>query len=96
MTVGSPQTRPKTPASRRPRPPLSPVSTYRAVRSVSLEQGAGTPGRLPLLRMSELRDIWSEFQGDFDLPTPDTRTVIVTKGPESESPSKVRDLAPPG
>lgn len=29
-----------------------------------------------------------------DLPTPDTRLVIVTKGEESESPAKVRQLAP--
>jgi hypothetical protein len=31
-----------------------------------------------------------------DLPTPTTRLVIVTKGEESESPAKVRQLAPEG
>ena len=37
---------------------------------------------------------WKEFRGDFDLPAPDTRTIIITKGPSSESPSRLRELAP--
>jgi hypothetical protein len=37
---------------------------------------------------------WSEFSGEFELPTPDARTVIVTKGPGSESVSRLSELAP--
>ncbi len=37
---------------------------------------------------------WTEFSGEFELPTPDTRTVIVTKGPASESVSRLSELAP--
>ena len=40
------------------------------------------------------RVFWTEFSGDFELPDPTTRTVIVTKGADSESPSKISDLAP--
>jgi hypothetical protein len=35
-------------------------------------------------------------QGAPRLPDPDTRVVIVTNGPEAESPAAVADLAPPG
>lgn len=42
------------------------------------------------------RVFWSELAGDAPLATATTRPVIVTKGPQSESPSKVADLAPQG
>ena len=40
------------------------------------------------------RDFWDAFAGDLDLPGTDTRLVIVTQGPESESASAVASLAP--
>jgi hypothetical protein len=42
------------------------------------------------------RDFWDAFKADVDLPGRDTRLVIVTKGPEAESPPIVASLAPPG
>lgn len=40
------------------------------------------------------RDFWETFAGDLELPGENTRLVIVTQGPESESPSSVKALAP--
>ena len=40
------------------------------------------------------RVFWTEFAGEFELPDPTTRPLIVTKGADSESPSKISDLAP--
>ena len=40
------------------------------------------------------RDFWDAFAKDLDLPGTDTRLVIVTQGPESESASAVEGLAP--
>lgn len=40
------------------------------------------------------RDFWDAFAGDLDLPGADTRLVIVTQGPDLESPSAVASLAP--
>ena len=97
VTVGSPQTRPKTTGfEKAPATTLTGVDLSGGAVTVSLEQGRGNT-LVAFLSSGCLscETFWSEFQGDFDLPTPDTRTVIVTKGPESESPSKVRDLAPP-
>ena len=37
---------------------------------------------------------WDEFGGQFELPDPTTRTIVVTKGTEAESPSKIAGLAP--
>ena len=42
------------------------------------------------------RVFWEELSGSPQLPTPQTRPVIVTKGPRAESPAKVADLAPDG
>ncbi len=42
------------------------------------------------------RDFWSAFAGHLELPGDDTRLVVVTQGPESESPGAVAELAPPG
>jgi hypothetical protein len=42
------------------------------------------------------RSFWTAFR-DADLDVPgDARLVVVTKGPEGESPSTIRNLAPPG
>jgi hypothetical protein len=40
------------------------------------------------------RDFWAAFSTTPDLPGHDTRLVIVTQGPEAESPSAVAALAP--
>ena len=45
---------------------------------------------------SSCRVFWADLGGDPQLPTPHTRPVIVTKGPRSESPGKVAELAPEG
>lgn len=42
------------------------------------------------------RDFWEAFDGNLTLPGRDTRLVIVTKGPEAESPAAVEALAPRG
>ena len=75
---------------------LTGVDTSGADVVVSLEHGRGNT-LIAFLSSGCLscETFWREFSGDFDLPTPDTRTVIVTKGPESESPAKVGELAPP-
>ncbi len=63
--------------------------------SVSLNQGRGET-LLAFLSTgcASCRVFWDELAGSPQLPTPSTRPVIVTKGPESESPAKVGDLAP--
>jgi hypothetical protein len=65
--------------------------------TISLEHGRGST-LLAFLSSGCLscETFWREFHGDFELPTPDTRTVILTKGPGSESPARLRELAPPG
>jgi len=40
------------------------------------------------------RPFWLTFGGEFDLPRPDVRPIIVTKGADEESPSKIAELAP--
>ncbi len=63
--------------------------------NISLEHGRGNT-LLAFLSSGCLscETFWREFSGDFELPTPDTRTVILTKGPESESPGRLQELAP--
>ena len=64
--------------------------------TISLEHGRGST-LLAFLSSGCLscETFWREFNGDFELPTPDTRTVILTKGRESESPGRLQELAPP-
>jgi len=40
------------------------------------------------------RDFWDAFAGKLDLPGSDTRLVVITQGPEHESPAAVASLAP--
>ncbi len=97
VTVGTAQTRPKTTGfERAPSTTLTGVDLDGGTRSISLEHGRNDT-LLAFLSSGCLscETFWKEFSGDFDLPTPGTRTVIVTKGPNSESPSRVRELAPP-
>lgn len=39
---------------------------------------------------------WDALGAGFEIPWTETRTVVVTKGPSSESPSRLADLAPRG
>ncbi|MGH8913489.1 MAG: hypothetical protein ACRDZM_03135 [Acidimicrobiia bacterium] len=94
--VGSDQTRPRTTGfEKAPASSLTGVDLDGASVAVSLEHGRGST-LLAFLSSGCLscETFWREFHGDFELPTPDTRTVIVTKGPGSESPGRVRELAP--
>ena len=76
---------------------LTGVEPSGTARTVSLELGSGST-LLAFLSTgcASCHVFWNELSGDFDLPSPDTRTVIVTKGPESESPARVSELAPAG
>jgi hypothetical protein len=42
------------------------------------------------------RPLWRHLARGVTLPNPDVRIVVVTKGPEEESPGAVRNLAAPG
>jgi hypothetical protein len=42
------------------------------------------------------QQFWSAFADGVELPAPDIRLVVVTQGPEAETPAKVAELAPPG
>jgi hypothetical protein len=63
--------------------------------SVSLRHGKGET-LLAFLSTgcASCQVFWADLADKPDLPTPTTRPVIVTKGPRSESPSKVAELAP--
>lgn len=63
--------------------------------SISLQHGRGET-LLAFLSTgcASCRVFWEELGTSPQLPTPDTRPVIVTKGPQAESPSKVVELAP--
>jgi len=96
VSVGSAQTRPKTTGfEKAPTTTLAGVDLAGGVVSMSLDHGRGNT-LLAFLSSGCLscETFWKEFSGDFELPTPDTRTVILTKGPNSESPSKLGELAP--
>ncbi len=93
----APINRPRTTGfEKAPATSLSGVSVTGDPSTVSLEHGRGNT-LLAFLSSgcTTCRVFWDEFRDDFELPTPDTRTVIVTKGAKSESPSKIAELAPP-
>ena len=63
--------------------------------SVSLNHGRGETLLCFLSTgCASCRVFWEELATDVDLPTGETRPVIVTKGPHAESPGKVTELAP--
>lgn len=66
-----------------------------AQRTLSLDHGR-SPTLLAFLSSgcASCRAFWAELSGDPELPLPHTRTVVVTKGLDGESPDKVADLAP--
>lgn len=63
--------------------------------SISLTHGRGET-LLAFLSTgcASCRVFWEELSGSPQMPTPNTRPVIVTKSPKAESPSKVAELAP--
>ncbi len=43
---------------------------------------------------STCRPFWQEFQAGAEMPAPDVRPLVVTKGDHEESPSRIAELAP--
>ncbi len=68
-----------------------------STRSISLEHGRGET-LLAFLSTgcSSCSVFWDALGSDIEMPTPNTRPVIVTKGAAAESPGKVAELAPAG
>lgn len=68
-----------------------------STRSISLEHGRGET-LLAFLSTgcSSCRAFWDALGSDIEMPTPNTRPVIITKGAAAESPGKVAELAPTG
>jgi hypothetical protein len=96
LSIGTPATRPRsTGFEAAPASTLTGSTLDGSTRSVSLTHGRGNT-LVAFLSSNCLscQAFWKELAGDFELPTPDTRTVIVTKGPEAESPARLRELAP--
>jgi hypothetical protein len=96
VTIGTPSTRPRsTGFGTAPAATLTGVDVAGGAITISLEHGRGHT-LLAFLSSGCLscQTFWEELDGDFELPTPDTRTVIVTKGPGSESPARIGELAP--
>lgn len=67
-----------------------------ASRSVSLETGH-SPTLIAFLSSgcASCQTFWSELRAQPEPPLPNTRTVVVTKGPRAESPAKLAELAAP-
>lgn len=64
--------------------------------SLSHERGEGTLLAFLTTGCASCRVFWSELGEDREMPTPNTRPVIVTKGPGAESPSRLAALTPDG
>lgn len=66
-------------------------------RVISLDHGR-SPTLIAFLSSgcASCQTFWRELADDPELPLPATRMVVITKGPEAESPAKVSDLAPAG
>jgi len=97
---GDPITPPRQAATtgieRAPSDHLTGVAPDGAAVNVSLTHGSGET-LLAFLSTgcASCRVFWGELSGDAEMPTPDTRPIVVTKGPSSESPAKVAELAGP-
>jgi hypothetical protein len=76
---------------------ISGVDPAGAMVNVSLTHGRGeTLVSFLSSGCASCRVFWDELADNAELPTPDTRPVIVTKGPQAESPAKIAALAPKG
>jgi hypothetical protein len=82
---------------RAPADEISGVDAGGSSVSVSLTHGRGET-LLAFLSTgcASCRVFWEELADKPQLPSPQTRPLIVTKGPRAESPAKVADLAPSG
>ena len=76
---------------------LSGVDPHGSARVVTLEHGRGST-LIAFLSSgcASCQVFWQELSGEYELPRPGTRVVIVTKGSASESPSRISELAPNG
>jgi hypothetical protein len=96
IPIGSAATRPRTTGfEQAPALSLTGVELDGTATTITLDHGRGNT-LIAFLSSGCLtcQIFWKELSGDFDLPTPDTRTVIVTKGTDSESPARLGELAP--
>jgi hypothetical protein len=73
------------------------VATSGAARVITLDHERGTT-LLAFLSSgcASCQVFWTDLSRPHDLPTPDTRVVIVTQGAQHESPSRIAELAPNG
>lgn len=76
---------------------ISGVTPRGTERTITLDQGR-TPTLLAFLSSgcASCQTFWNELKGDPEKPLPETRVVVITKGSDGESPSKLSSLAPPG
>lgn len=76
---------------------LSGVDPQGSARVIALEHGRGNT-LIAFLSSgcASCQVFWQELSGEFELPNPETRVVIVTKGPAGESPARISELAPKG
>lgn len=76
---------------------ISGLTPQGAERTMSLEHGR-SPTLLAFLSSgcASCQTFWRELAEDPEPPLPGTRMVVITKGPDAESPAKVSDLAPAG
>ena len=74
---------------------LSGVDPQGSTRVVTLEHGRGNT-LIAFLSSGcvSCQVFWQQLDGKYELPTPETRVVIVTRGPAGESPSRISELAP--
>jgi thioredoxin-related protein len=81
---------------RAPSDHISGVAPDGSTVNVSLSPGTGET-LLAFLSTgcASCRVFWQELGDEPELPTPTTRPIVVTKGPASESPAKVVELAGP-
>lgn len=74
---------------------ISGLTPRGAERTISLDHGR-SPTLLAFLSSgcTSCQTFWSELAQNPEPPMPDTRTIVITKGPDAETPAKVEDLAP--
>lgn len=96
-TTSIPSPRPKTVGfETAPMKTITGITPRGTERTVTLDHGR-SPTLLAFLSSgcASCQVFWSELQGDPEKPLPETRVVVVTKGSDGESPSKISSLAPP-
>ena len=93
-TTAQPRRAVTTGIGRAPSDQISGLAPDGSTVSVTLAHGSGET-LLAFLSTgcSSCRVFWQELGDRPELPTPDTRPIVVTKGPAAESPAKVAELA---